>query len=157
MSTGSTRITLGVLRLLLEDARGWWYHRKLREQGDIAEARRRERRSVRRHAEDLKQAVVLHVGRGGWSLYRNQGRLEGHGGIADLLVQAAIRAGVPVVDSSAVPLEKLGPLLGGPLPDAEPLAALEFARSLGATTYNAPSRCKTQREVARGSLDRSPL
>jgi hypothetical protein len=138
MDVSSTHITFGVLRLLLEDARRWWYHRRLREQDSVAAARRRERMSVCRHIEDLRQGVVLHVGRGGWTLYRHQGRLRGHGDANDLFVRAARRAGVPILDTTTVAVERLRQLLCGPLPDQEPEGALEHARSLGATVYNVP-------------------
>ena len=80
-SINSITITLDVLRLLFQKARRWWYHQELRERGRIAEARRWERQSVRNNVERLAEARVLHIGRGGWCLYRD-GRawLEGHCG-----------------------------------------------------------------------------
>ncbi len=148
-----THMTLTVLRLLFKDARSWWYHRKLRQQGRVAEARRRERKCVQKHALDLDRATVLHIGRGGWTLYRNKGRLKGCGDVEDAFVQAAIRAGVPVFDTTTVPMGRLGSLLRGPLPAEEPLVALEHARSLGARTYNAPARCESQRQRVDLSAD----
>ncbi|MEA3376727.1 MAG: hypothetical protein U9R72_11100, partial [Chloroflexota bacterium] len=79
-------LSIAVLRLLFQDARSWWYHRCLREQGMVADARRRERHAVCRHVDDLRQATMLHVGAGGWTLYRDRGRLEGHGGMEDVFV-----------------------------------------------------------------------
>lgn len=138
-SINSITITLDVLRLLFQDARRWRHHRRLREQGRVAEARRRERQSVRRHVQYLREATVLHVGRGGWRLHRvGRARLEGYGGADDLFVQAAICAGVPSFDTTSVPDEKLGALLRGPCPGDDPLGALRHARALGARVWNDP-------------------
>lgn len=138
-SINSITITLDVLRLLFQKARRWWYHQELRERGQIAEARRRERQSVRNNVERLAEARVLHIGRGGWCLYRDgRARLEGYGGADDLFVQAAICAGVPSFDTTVVPDEKLAGLLRGPYPGDDPLGALRHARALGARVWNDP-------------------
>ncbi len=89
-----------VLRLPLQDARNWWYHRQLRERGEVDAARRLERKTVCRYLSDLQSAIVLHVTSGGWTLFRESGRLEGHGGRGSLFVQATLAAGVPLVDTS---------------------------------------------------------
>ena len=131
-------LSVAVLRLLFQDARSWWYHRCLREQGRVAEARRRERRTVCRHVDALRQATMLHVGPGGWTLYRDRGRLQGHGGMEDLFVQAALAAGVPVIDPTEAADGTIRALLEGPSPSDEPGAALRHAQALGASVYNAP-------------------
>lgn len=102
----------------------------------MAEARRRERHAVRKHLDDLKQATVLHVGRGGWTLSRSHGRLEGHGGVADLFVQAALAGGVAAFDSTKIAGEKTVALLDGSCPAHEPREALRCAEALGARVYN---------------------
>lgn len=103
MSSPARRVkanTWTVLRLLLQDARSWWYHRYLRERGDANAARVLERRAVCRHLDDLQNATVLLVRPGGWTLLREQGRLDGHGGRGTMFVQAALAAGVPCADTS---------------------------------------------------------
>ena len=64
-------ITFDVLRLLFQSARRWWYHWRLRERGEVAEARRRERKSVQGYARCIEEATVLHIGCGVWILYRH--------------------------------------------------------------------------------------
>lgn len=131
-------VNLAVLRLLFQSARRWWYHRRLRERGEVDEARWRERRSVQEHIRYIEEATVLHIGRGGWTLYRHGGgRLEQRAGcVDDLFVQAAICAGVPTFDTTTVPDESLGALLHGPCPGEDPLGALRHTRSLGARVWN---------------------
>jgi len=141
--TTDVRITLDVLRLLFQNARAWWYHQRLREQGQIEEARERERQSVREYAACIEEATVLHVGyQGRWTLYRQDGGgLSGRGGLTDWLVRAALRAGVPAFDTSTVPEDNLPALLCGPFPGEDPLGALCHARSLGARVYNDETAC----------------
>ena len=137
------RITLDVLRLLFQNARAWWYHQKLREGGQVEEAREREKQSVREYAACIEEATVLHVGyEGHWTLYRRDGRgLNGRGGLTDWFVQAALRAGVPAFDTGAIPEDNLAALLRGPFPGEDPLGALCHARSLGARVYNDETAC----------------
>lgn len=125
----TTGITLDVLRLLFQSARRWWYHRRLRERGEVAEARRRERRSVREHVRCIEEATVLHIGCGVWTLHRpGWAWLQGHGGLDNLVVQAALCAGVPAFDTTTIPDGNLIALLRGPFPGEDPLGALEHAR-----------------------------
>ena len=134
----SQTITLDVLRLLFQNARAWWYHQKLREQGRVAEARKREKQSVREYAACIEKATVLHIGyEGRWTLYRRDGGgLSGCGGTSDWFVRAALRAGVLAFDTGTVPEHNLAALLRGPFPGEDPLGALCHARSLGARVYN---------------------
>jgi hypothetical protein len=136
--TTDVRITLDVLRLLFQNARAWWYHQKLREQGRVEEAHAREKQSVREYAVCIGEATVLHVGyEGRWTLYRRDGGgLSGRGGLTDWFVLAALRAGVPAFDTDTVLEDNLAALLRGPFPGEDPLGALRHARSLGARVYN---------------------
>jgi hypothetical protein len=136
----SITITPDVLRLLFQSARRWWYHRRLRERGQKAEARQRERRSVREHVRCIREATVLHIGCGVWTLHRHGWAwLQGYGGLDNLVVQAALCAGIPAFDTTTVPDDRLITLLRGPSPAEDPLGALEYARSLGARVYNDPN------------------
>ncbi len=134
----SQTITLDVLRLLFQKARAWWYHRRLREQGQVEEARKREKQSVREYAACIEKATVLHIGyEGRWTLYRRDGgSLSGRGGASDWFVRAALCAGVPAFDTGTVPEDNLAALLSGPFPGEDPLGALRHACTLGARVYN---------------------
>ena len=138
MSQTNGKITLDVLRLLFQNARAWWYHQKLRERGQVEEAREREKQSVREYAACIEKATVLHIGyEGRWTLYRRDGEgLSGRGGLTDWFVRAAFRAGVPAFDTGTVPEDNLAALLRGPFPGKDPLGALCHARTLGARVYN---------------------
>lgn len=147
--------TKTIYAILNASARSWWYHRQLREQGRVAEARQRERASIRDHARDLKEARrnggFVTMGRGGWTLYieRNYA-LKGYGDISDPIPQCALLLSLPVVDSTTIPDEKIHLTLGLPFPQigAMPHAAYgsfdpapievfaRMYRELGATVYN---------------------
>jgi hypothetical protein len=45
---------MSVYSLLNHDARTWWFHQQLRKQGQAAEARRRERQSIRSNVRHLR-------------------------------------------------------------------------------------------------------
>ena len=64
-----------ILRCLRYDAERWWYHRALRRQGQIAEARRLERDSVRSALHDFRGKYP--VNHGGHSPY-GSGWVEFH-------------------------------------------------------------------------------
>lgn len=146
-----------VYGLLDRAARSWWYNRQLRERGQIAEARKRERASIRDKARDLKQARAnggfVTVGRGGWTLHIDRSHtLKGYGDLSDVIPQCALLLGLPVVDSTTIPDEKIHLTLALPFaqvgasPRAEygsfdPAPIEVVARmyaELGATVYNLP-------------------
>ena len=93
---------------------------------------------------------MLYVGAGGWTLYRDRGRLEGHGGMEDLFVQAALAAGVPVLDFTEAGDATIRALVKGPCPADEPVAALHYAQALGARVYNASRPGDSEKDDATG-------
>ncbi|MBM3130803.1 MAG: hypothetical protein FJ009_19525 [Chloroflexi bacterium] len=149
---------IALYALLDASARAWWYHRQLRENGQIAEARRRELASIRDHARDLRQAQVnagfVTVGRGGWTLHIACGHtLKGYGDVNDTIPQCALRLGLPIVDSTTIADEKINLTLRLPFPqigakprtdktrdssfDPAPIEDVaRLYRDLGATVYN---------------------
>lgn len=48
-------MNITILKMLRADAKAWWYHRQCRERGQIAEARERERRSIRSNVEMIRK------------------------------------------------------------------------------------------------------
>ena len=146
---------LSVYGLLDRDARNWWYHAKLRAEGQADEARRRERQSIRENARTLREARdnggFVHVGRGGWGIhYRDGCTLSGYGGMDALIVQAALQVGILVVDTTTIPDDTIWESVRLPIPslnqdDGPPYGCLSYApvsvwvemyRELGATVYN---------------------
>ena len=146
--------TAKLYRILNWDARRWWYHVELRRQGQFAEARRRERRSIRNTLADLREALkgggYLAIGRGGWTLYISDNRrVEHYGGIAEPTPQACLHLGIPILDSTTIPDDRLVdlirlPMVGIQRRDARPWGSLSFAPfgyvaarqvALGATLY----------------------
>lgn len=147
------------LRILRENARVWWYHQKLREQGDHEEARQREHQSVR-HAigalrEAKKNSGYLTMGHGGGSfMYAPHASITSFGESAPYF-PVAIRMGLLVIDVRTADFDKLSDVtIRGPLPafpgqphDAPPYSSLSCApleyivaqyRHIGATLYNDP-------------------
>jgi len=149
---------VAIYALLDASARVWWYHRQLRENGQITEARRRELASIRDHARDLRQAQenggFLTVGRGGWTLHIARGHtLKGYGDVNDTIPQCALLLGLPIVDSTTISDEKITNTLGLPFPQVGAVPCSDAAgygsfdpapiedvaslyRDLGATVYN---------------------
>jgi hypothetical protein len=140
-------------RILDEDARRWWYHKELRRRGAVAEARRRERASIRHSLDTLREALAggyLAIGRGGWTLHVSDNRrVEHYGGITAPTPRACLLLGIPVLDSTTVPDDRLVdlirlPMVGIQRTSARPWGSLSFAPfgyvaarqvALGATLY----------------------
>lgn len=132
-------INFTVLRLLTEKARRWWYHQKLREKGEIAEARKRERASVRSNVAHFKAARVIYIGPGGWTLYHREGsrRLKGHTRtIEHPFMQAAITAGITIIDATTAPEKNRWALVRKTPPYEDHITCAQEAAELGATLYN---------------------
>jgi len=145
-------------KLLNDDAKSWWYHHRLREQGQVEEARKLEQESILNDLRHLRLAIqnngFLTVGRGGWTLhYGKHNRLQGHGcGLDDAIPQACLLLGIPVLDTTTIHDARLDETLSIPIantdPDPEPeggygpwdyapfeVVARLYA-TLGATIYN---------------------
>jgi len=141
--------------LLDTKARLWWYNIELRGRGNVDEARKRERASIRQSIRVLRQALAnggyCQVGRGGWVLYYTERLwLEHCGGINAEMVQACIKVGVPVINTLTISDRDISETIGlsmihlgkcGNPPynsmSYAPLAyVLPLYRALGATIYN---------------------
>lgn len=108
-----------VLHHLRADASGWWYFRQLRQQGRHAEAAAKERESIRRNVQHIREALAnggwLSIGRGGATLHTSpNSRLEG---IHGHTIAACIAAGVPTLDSTGCDFDRVWDLaVRGPMP-----------------------------------------
>ena len=146
--------------ILNDDAKAWWYHVKLRGDGDVIEARRRERRSILDKVSSLREALdnggFLSIGRGGWSLNMSRHhRLSGYDRDVNFpIAQACMLLGIPILDSTTIPDERILETIRMPMPapegeaDAEPeggyhsLSLAPFSvvarmyAAIGATVYN---------------------
>ena len=146
-------------RILNEQAKVWWYHRRLREQGLEEEARKREREAILDDVRVLRAALqnggFLTHGRGGWTLhYGKWNRLQCRcPGLDAAIPQACLLLGIPVLDTTTIPDERIGEVINFPMPNPVPnpepeggygpfdhapfdhVARLYIA--LGATVYNA--------------------
>ena len=45
--------------LLNQDTKRWWWHRKLREQGNVTEARKLERQSIKNNVKTIREALTM--------------------------------------------------------------------------------------------------
>lgn len=145
-----------VYSLLNRDAKNWWYFKQLRDQGAISEARCKERGSIKSKIDTLRHCIksggYVNVGRGGWSIHYADGQLQGYGGVSDPIVQAAIKAGIVVIDTTTIDDDKIVdiafkcPMVAvGRKADSAPYNSMSFAplsyvvgvkRNAGATVYN---------------------
>jgi hypothetical protein len=110
-----------------------------------------------RYDRDISRALAtvgghLSIGRGGFTLHYENARLEGYD--CDTVKAAAIRAGLPVIDSRSVPfilvakLAVKGPMIAvNTLPSPRPWHGLSYAplaavaaayRKVGADVFNIP-------------------
>ena len=95
-----------------------------------------DRSGVERLRSAVKNGGFVHVGRGGWD-YSRQDTLSGAGGVGDCVPQAAIRVGIPVVDTTAIPDRQITKVLRCPLPEpGRRDAYFSCAKRLGAKTHN---------------------
>ena len=141
------------------EARRWWYHRQLRDQGQTAEARDRERQSIRRALKTWRSVLAVEgghvsVGLGGHTVHYAEGAtLSGYDNMQTPNgdPQIAVRLGVPVIDTTttrrgeAMASAWKSPMVAvGRDPDAEPGAlnfrplaeVAAFKAQHGATLYN---------------------
>ncbi len=109
-----------ILRALRGDARGWWAHRELRGRGDIEEAARRERASMRSSLDVIRKALAtrnayVSTGRGGTTVHFGRGATLSSYGQFDQMVtaQVLVRMGLPFIDTN--PVENPWALVGLPM------------------------------------------
>ncbi len=100
-----------VYAILNQQARRWWYHASLREQGRSQEARLRERQYIRETARSLRETLrnggYLSIGRGGTTLRCSDAhRVECQW--YDAAYHAlARRLHIPIVDTRSVPDDRI--------------------------------------------------
>lgn len=105
---------MSIYRSIRHEARSWWYHERLRDQGRTAEARRQEHRTARGAVRRIRQALdnggFAKSGRGGHSLHYGRGhQIQGLGPPEQPgELRAAILAGVPYIDTRAIPDLRIG-------------------------------------------------
>lgn len=126
-----------IYALLNQDAKSWWYFRKLRAQGLQKEARSKERDSIKRMLQELRSSLETEgsyatIGYGGTAHYYSanghvSGIQEGGGHW-----KAILACGIPTVDVR--PMVDAGnwtirtPMIAvGKEPDPEPYHALSYA------------------------------
>lgn len=100
-----------VYSLLDGSTRSWWYHAKLRKEGRIAEARKRERQSIRNTVSMLRDALAnggyVRVAPFGTSIhYRDGATASGYLGMDDPTVKACLLVGIPVIDTTTIPEDR---------------------------------------------------
>jgi len=144
--------------ILNDRARRWWYHRHLRKAGRREEARRRERAQIQDNIRRLRAALerggFLINAWGGWTLhYGERQRLQSwRPGLDDAIPQACLLLGIPVIDLTTIPEDRINEVFKLPSPDLlydpEPEggyhpfqhAPFEYLApryvALGATAYN---------------------
>jgi len=113
--------------ILNADAKAWWYHRKLRDEGKIDEARRRERQSIRRHVKTLRDTIenkgwltIAHSGQE-WTLQTGpRSKVKGYGGLDSYMGKCCMLLEIPVVDMTTVPEERLIEIVNCPIPHLGP-------------------------------------
>jgi hypothetical protein len=140
--------------LLLQKAQLWWYHKQLRDQGNIKEADRRERNSIASSLRDLKDVKKnggwCSVGRCGWTLHPEPGvQVYNLGTMESEYPRACLILGIQVIDTTTIPDSEITATPMFPMasmtPDDPPWGSCSYApvavvaalyAALGATLYN---------------------
>lgn len=97
-----------VLRVLRAEARSWWRHRKLRRSGELVEARRLERITIRRDLAYLHKALnnpnaYVSCGEGGTSLHLGLTTVSLYAPVERFpLACLAVKLGTPLIDCRSV-------------------------------------------------------
>lgn len=92
-----------LLRSIRAETKAWWYHRQLREQGQITEALKREHESMRRELETIRTALLATIGRGGSTIYLSNGsRIT-----ASWPIPVIDHLACPIVDLRTIPDDKI--------------------------------------------------
>ncbi len=148
--------------ILNTNAKNWWYHAQLRRDGKHEEARRQERAQIRDDIARLRAALehggFLINSWGDWTLhYGKRQRLQSwRSGLDGPIPQACLLLGIPVLDLTTIPEDRIRAVLSipmaNPCPNPEPEegygpfdhAPFEYVArryvALGATVYNANIR-----------------
>ncbi len=109
--------------ILNTNAKNWWYHAQLRREGKHEEARRQERAQIRDHVVRLRAALegggFLVNSWGGWTLhYGERRRLQSsRPGLDGPIPRACLLLGIPVLDLTTIPEDRICAVLKLPSPD----------------------------------------
>ncbi|KPJ96744.1 MAG: hypothetical protein AMS18_00360 [Gemmatimonas sp. SG8_17] len=94
---------MSIYGILDREAKAWWYHAQLRRQGNVVEARKRERQSIRRDVEQFRSALecggLLQIGKGGHVFYYHpHAHVSGYENADGHTAQCCRILGIPVLD-----------------------------------------------------------
>ena len=109
--------------ILNTSAKNWWYHALLRKRGEVQEAREREREAIldglRVLRAALKNGGFFINAWGGWTLrYAGRKRLTSScPGLDTPICQACLLLGIPVIDLTTIPKDRIKEVFKLPSPD----------------------------------------
>lgn len=110
-------MTKSLYNLLNKSAKSWWYYKKLRDNGRTIEARSLERESIKSSIKTIRSAVLMSVGRGGWTVYCDSGSIVSGYGNCDSYIYGLKLMGVPIIDTRSISDDKISSVvLKAPLP-----------------------------------------
>lgn len=137
-----------LLTALRADAQSWWYHQKLRREGNKAEALRRERESVRSNLKVIRTARLAVIGHGGSTIHMAGGVRQ----TWDWEMPIIRHLDCPVVDLRTIPTKELvsfvvrGPIVNVDIAEDEGTTSFDYvtaktyvqlAKAAGAEVRNA--------------------
>ena len=100
-----------VYAILNQQAKRWWYHAALRQQGRCQEARTRERQYIRDTARSLRETIhtggYLSIGRGGTTLHCSDRHRVECQWYDEAYHALARRLHIPIVDTRSVPDDRI--------------------------------------------------
>ncbi len=113
-----------LLSILRADAKNWWYHAQLRDQGKVREAEKLERENVREAVKVFRKALAsngfLSCGYGGFTFHIDSSTfLTGYDRDGGAYGRACDILGIPVLDKNTVKTIDIHKGLSIPLPAME--------------------------------------
>ena len=126
-----------ILRALRAEAKMWWAHKNLRDAGQIKEAQKRERNSIRSQLQTIRKTLAssnayISCGRGGTCIHAKNMTVSSYGSLKHFATaRVLIALGVPFVDTNPVPnpirLISLPLVAVGRDPDPGPWTSMSYA------------------------------
>lgn len=154
---------MSLYTILNKDAMNWWHNIQLRKDGNIQEARQRERETIRRNVRNLRTAIE----NGGWvEVYddrflfqiRAGEQMSGLGKMDEPIVVAALLVGITVIDHGPIMEKNLFQLpmpnpwradrgkSWGPMSLCPLWHYISEVEKMGATVHNKDSALSVERE-----------
>lgn len=106
-----------IYSILNNKAKIWYWHKELRQRGQIKEARMNERKTIRFHVDNLRNGYLLSIGDFGshlnWAKKESSGWTEVSN--IETMIELCNRVNIPIVDSRGFTLDQKMKIIACPI------------------------------------------